>query len=76
MGRLLDAASPPLYVLDEDRKIVFFNAAFRRWLGQAADELVGRVAPTTAWGMQRQRTRSQQSFALHQPLSQASDVPA
>lgn len=42
MGRLLDAASPPLYVLDEDRRIVFYNAAFRRWLGQVADELVGR----------------------------------
>lgn len=42
VGRLLDAASQPLYVLDEDRRIVFFNAAFRRWLGAVADELVGR----------------------------------
>ncbi len=42
LGRLLDAASQPLYILDEDRKIVFCNAACRRWLGAVADDLVGR----------------------------------
>jgi DNA-binding NtrC family response regulator len=39
---LLDTASQPLYILDEDRRIVFYNAAFRRWLGAVADELLGR----------------------------------
>ncbi len=42
LGRLLDAASQPLYILDEDRRIVFFNSAFRRWLGAVADDLLGR----------------------------------
>ena len=42
LGRLLDAASQPLYILDEDRRIVFHNTAFRRWLGAVADDLVGR----------------------------------
>lgn len=42
VGRLLDAASQPLYILDEDRRIVFFNAAFRRWLGAVADDLLGQ----------------------------------
>lgn len=42
LGRLLDGASQPLYILDEDRKIVFYNAAFRRWLGAVADDLLGR----------------------------------
>ena len=42
LGRLLDAASQPLYILDEDRRIVFFNDAFRRWLGAVADDLAGR----------------------------------
>ncbi|MHB8901274.1 MAG: AAA-type ATPase lid domain-containing protein [Thermoguttaceae bacterium] len=38
----MDSASQPLYVLDEDRRIVFGNAAFRRWLGAVAEELPGR----------------------------------
>ncbi len=42
LGRLLDAASQPLYILDEDRRIVFANTAFRRWLGAVAEELLGR----------------------------------
>ncbi len=42
LGRLLDTASQPLYILDEDRRIVFYNAAFRRWLGAVADDLIGR----------------------------------
>ena len=42
MGRLLDSASQPLYLLDEDRRIVFGTAAFRRWLGVVAEELPGR----------------------------------
>ncbi len=42
MGRLLDGASQPLYLLDEDRRFVFGNAAFRRWLGAVAEELPGR----------------------------------
>ena len=42
LGRLLDTASQPLYILDEDRRIVFLNTAFRRWVGAVADDLVGR----------------------------------
>jgi len=32
----------PVYVLDDDLRVVFLNEACCRWLGPAADELIGR----------------------------------
>jgi transcriptional regulator with PAS, ATPase and Fis domain len=40
--RLLDGSAAPLFVLDEDRTIVFCNAALEAWLGVAAEELLGK----------------------------------
>jgi transcriptional regulator with PAS, ATPase and Fis domain len=42
LGKLLDSAPQPIYVLDDDLTIVFVNHACRDWLGPAADELLGR----------------------------------
>ncbi|MEX0678527.1 MAG: helix-turn-helix domain-containing protein [Pirellulales bacterium] len=41
LARLLDDGAAPLYVLDEDRRIIYCNAACALWVGLAADELVG-----------------------------------
>ena len=40
LARLLNDADSPVYVLDEDRKIVFCNAACARWTHVAAGELL------------------------------------
>ncbi len=52
LARLLNDADSPVYVLDEDRKIVFCNAACARWTHVAAGELLDRQcvyhAPTNA----------------------------
>jgi DNA-binding NtrC family response regulator len=40
--RLFESARMPLYVLDEQLRIVFVNEACREWLGPAAEELIGR----------------------------------
>ncbi|MCC6123736.1 MAG: sigma 54-interacting transcriptional regulator [Pirellulales bacterium] len=42
--RLLNAASQPIYALDEDLTIVFLNSACREWLGPAAEGLIGARA--------------------------------
>ncbi len=42
LARLLDAAAQPLYVLDEDRTIVFCNQPCLEWLGCSAEELQGQ----------------------------------
>ena len=39
--RLLEEAALPLYALDDQRRVVFANAALGEWLGQEADSLVG-----------------------------------
>ncbi len=39
---MLDRPDRPVYVLDDERTIVFCNQACRQWLGPAADELPGR----------------------------------
>lgn len=39
--RLLDAAAGPVYVLDEERRILFVNDACAVWAGCGASELVG-----------------------------------
>ncbi|MBI2823678.1 MAG: sigma 54-interacting transcriptional regulator [Planctomycetia bacterium] len=40
--RLLDAAIAPVYVLDEERRIVFVNEACAAWAGCPASDLVGQ----------------------------------
>ncbi len=42
LGRLLNSAEQPIYVLDKDLTIVFLNQACREWLGEAAEALLGR----------------------------------
>lgn len=42
LARLLEAADCPLYVLNEQRRIVFCNHALGEWLGVETDQLVGR----------------------------------
>jgi transcriptional regulator with PAS, ATPase and Fis domain len=41
--KLFNAASQPIYVLDEDLTIVFFNRACQEWLGIAANGILGRT---------------------------------
>ncbi len=41
--RLLQSISQPLYVLDDERRIVFANQACANWLGVEASELIGQV---------------------------------
>lgn len=52
LARLLDDGAAPLYVLDEDRRIIYCNAACALWLGLAADELVGHQCNYHASGAQ------------------------
>lgn len=42
LARLLDAATQPVYVLDEDRVVVFCNQPCLDWLGCAADAIQGK----------------------------------
>jgi DNA-binding NtrC family response regulator len=42
LARALDGAVAPVYVLDGRRRIIFMNAACRRWLGERAAAAVGR----------------------------------
>jgi DNA-binding NtrC family response regulator len=42
LARLLDAVGQPLYVLDEERAIVFCNQGCLDWLGCAADAIQGK----------------------------------
>jgi len=44
LARMLNRAKQPIYVLDDERTIVFFNAACADWLGRAAEDLAGRRA--------------------------------
>lgn len=41
LSKLLDGAAAPLYVVDEERHVVFCNAACAAWLGVSTDDLVG-----------------------------------
>ncbi len=42
LAKLLDSATRPVYVLDEELTIVFLNRACREWLGTVAEGLVGQ----------------------------------
>jgi transcriptional regulator with PAS, ATPase and Fis domain len=50
LARLLDETSVPLYAIDDQRRIVFANAACCAWLGIAGDELIGQQCNYTASG--------------------------
>jgi transcriptional regulator with AAA-type ATPase domain len=39
--RLLEEAELPVYALDDQRRVIFANAALGEWLGQEPDKLVG-----------------------------------
>ena len=39
--RWLESASAPIYLLDSQRRIVFGNAAFSRWVNRPAEDLAG-----------------------------------
>jgi transcriptional regulator of acetoin/glycerol metabolism len=41
--RLFNTASQPIYVLDEDLTVVFFNRACQEWLGAMTEGLLGRT---------------------------------
>jgi transcriptional regulator with PAS, ATPase and Fis domain len=41
LASLLDDSLAPVYVLDEDRRIIYCNRACARWLGVAADAVLG-----------------------------------
>ena len=43
MTRLLSSIAAPLYVLDDERRIVYANTACAKWLGVAIEELIGRT---------------------------------
>lgn len=40
--RLLQDAAQPVYLVDDERRIVFLNAACCQWVGTPADDLIGR----------------------------------
>ncbi|MBU4398108.1 MAG: PAS domain-containing protein, partial [Planctomycetes bacterium] len=42
LAKLLDSATRPVYVLDEELTIMFVNRACREWLGTSAEGLVGQ----------------------------------
>jgi DNA-binding NtrC family response regulator len=42
LARLLESAPQPVYVLDDELRIVFANEACRAWLGAGAEGLLGR----------------------------------
>jgi DNA-binding NtrC family response regulator len=42
LAKLFDDSQVPIYVLDEDRRIVFCNAACARWVGTRSDDLLGQ----------------------------------
>lgn len=41
LAKLLESVPEPVYALDNERRIRFFNSACRDWLGATADELLG-----------------------------------
>ena len=42
LARLLEAVASPLYVVDNQRRIIFCNQALRDWTGLSAEELLGQ----------------------------------
>ena len=42
LARLFEAANVPLYVVDQERKLVFCNEACAVWVGAPASELIGQ----------------------------------
>ena len=42
LAKMLNSATRPIYVLDDELTLVFCNRACREWLGEAAEGLLGR----------------------------------
>jgi DNA-binding NtrC family response regulator len=42
LSRFLDSGAAPVYMLDEDRRIIFISTACAEWLGVSADALLGQ----------------------------------
>ena len=42
LAKLLDSLPDPVYVLDDERRIIYCNHACREWTGCAAEELLGQ----------------------------------
>lgn len=42
LARFLDDGAAPVYLLDEDRRIIFCNDACAQWVGLAPDQLIGQ----------------------------------
>jgi DNA-binding NtrC family response regulator len=42
LGRLFDAMTDPIYVIDDRRRITYLNSACAEWLGASFDDLFGR----------------------------------
>ncbi len=41
LAKMLDSLAEPVYVLDDERRIIYCNRACREWTGCAAEELLG-----------------------------------
>lgn len=67
LARFLDSGATPVYVLDEDRRIVFCNAACADWVGVAAAQLVGQQCNYHPPGIQPEsdRVATDQTSAKH-----------
>jgi transcriptional regulator with PAS, ATPase and Fis domain len=44
LSRLLNRIAAPVYVLDEDRRLIFANEVCIAWVGRSLDDLIGRTA--------------------------------
>lgn len=43
LTRLLSSIAAPLYVLDDERRVVYANTACAEWLGASLEEMIGRT---------------------------------
>lgn len=50
LARLLHRESRPVYVLDEEHRLVFLNKACEAWLGQPEEKLIGQLCLYAAQG--------------------------
>ncbi|MFW6125380.1 MAG: helix-turn-helix domain-containing protein [Pirellulales bacterium] len=70
VARLLNAARRPVYVLDDEGRIVFVNRALRDWLGPGpADRLVGRQCRYHSAGPETQDDAATMAAGLCPPPS-------
>ena len=76
LGKLLNSAKQPIYVLDDDLTIVFLNRACQEWLGAAAEGLLGRqCAYHSSPAVGRPRGRRRRALPAAAGLSPAASSP-